>query len=111
MEKNKMPLEQRAKQFMPFSALSGLDAALKAKEREMGLTDKPSLSEEREDEINALLLGLEAGDRVIIDYFRNGESVSVEGEIERIGCSEIVVKGVFVKIKDVLAVRLVHKSY
>ena len=35
----KMPLEQRAKQFIPFSALSGLEAALKAKEREMGLAD------------------------------------------------------------------------
>ena len=106
-----MTLEQRAKQFMPFSALSGLDAALKAKEREMGLTDKPSLSEDREDEINALLLGLEAGDRVIIDYYRDGESASLEGEIERISYGEIVVKGVFVKISDVLAVRLVHKSY
>ncbi len=109
MERRKISLEQRAKQFMPFSALAGLEAALKAKEREMGLTDKPLLSEERENEINSLLVGLEAGDGVIIDYFRDGETASVEGEIERIGCGEITVNGVCVKVEDVLEVRLVQK--
>lgn len=31
----KMPVSQRAKQFMPFAAVTGLDAALHAKEQEM----------------------------------------------------------------------------
>ncbi|MDO4176141.1 MAG: hypothetical protein Q4D99_01520 [Bacillota bacterium] len=40
MEKNKkerpkMPVSQRAKQFMPFAAVTGLEKALKAKEEEM----------------------------------------------------------------------------
>jgi hypothetical protein len=30
----KMPVSQRAKQFMPFNAVVGLDAALREKERE-----------------------------------------------------------------------------
>lgn len=30
----KMPVRQRAKQFMPFNAVVGLDAALREKERE-----------------------------------------------------------------------------
>ena len=109
MERSKMSLEQRAKQFMPFAALTGLETALRAKEREMGLTEKPSLSEEREDEINSLLVGLEAGDCAVIDYFREGETASVEGEIERIGYGVITVNGVCVKVEDVLEVRLVQK--
>lgn len=31
----KMPIEQRAKQFMPFSALNGLDEAMRRKEWEI----------------------------------------------------------------------------
>ena len=97
-----MPIAHRAKQFMPFSALTGLEAALKAKEREMGLIEKPELSEEMADEINSVLVGLEAGDRVEIDYFRDGEILSVNGEIEKIGGGEIVVEGVCVKVEDII---------
>ena len=32
---NKMPMSQRAKQFMPFAALKGLDEALRRKEWEV----------------------------------------------------------------------------
>ena len=102
MERPKMPIAHRAKQFMPFSALTGLEAALKAKEREMGLIEKPELSEEMADEINSVLVGLEAGDRVEIDYFRDGEILSVNGEIEKIGGGEIVVEGVCVKVEDII---------
>ena len=34
-ERPRMPLGQRAKQFMPFKAVSGLDEALRRKEAEM----------------------------------------------------------------------------
>lgn len=33
--KNKMPISERAKQFMPFSALKGLDEAIAKKEEEL----------------------------------------------------------------------------
>ncbi len=97
-----MPIAHRAKQFMPFSALTGLEAALKEKEREMGLIEKPELSEEMADEINGVLAGLEAGDRVEIDYFRDGEILSVMGEIEKIGRGGITVEGVCVKVDDII---------
>lgn len=102
----KMPLSQRAKQFMPFSALTGFEEALRAKEREMGLIDKPELSDEAEAEINNVLVGLEAGDQVMIDYFQDGEIISVKGEIEKIGGGEITVDDVCVKVDDVLEVRV-----
>ena len=97
-----MPLSQRAKQFMPFSVLTGLEDALRAKEREMGLIDKPELSDEAEAEINDILVGLEAGDQVEIDYFRDGEIICVKGEIEKIGGGKITVDGVHIKINDII---------
>ena len=36
--KNKMPIEERAKQFMPFAALRGLPDALAAKEKVLVLS-------------------------------------------------------------------------
>ena len=42
----KMPVEQRAKQFMPFAAVTGLDEAIKRVELEFEMRDRRELSEE-----------------------------------------------------------------
>lgn len=48
--RNKMPIEERAKQFMPFAALKGLPEALAAKERQiMAEADRHSLPPAQED--------------------------------------------------------------
>lgn len=45
-----MPIEERAKQFMPFAALKGLPEALAAKERQiMAEADRHSLPPAQED--------------------------------------------------------------
>ena len=42
-----MPVSERAKQFMPFKAVSGLDEALERKRIELGVTEKQSIEEKR----------------------------------------------------------------
>jgi len=42
----KMPVEQRAKQFMPFAAVTGLDEAIRRVEHEFEMNDRRDLSEE-----------------------------------------------------------------
>ena len=42
----KMPVAQRAKQFMPFAAVTGLDEAIKRVELEFEMSDKRVLSQE-----------------------------------------------------------------
>lgn len=37
--REKMPISERAKQFMPFAALKGLPEALEKKERELGVVE------------------------------------------------------------------------
>lgn len=86
----KMPVSQRAKQFMPFDALPGFRDALKRKEFEMGLTSKKSLSEESQESINDTLEALRPDDIVRIVYFREEDSfdggayVSVKGKVMRL---------------------------
>ena len=65
----KMPVSQRAKQFMPFDAVSGLQQALRAKEHEMGLISRSELSDETRESINVELTKLESGDFVSVTYF------------------------------------------
>lgn len=47
MDRDTMPVEQRAKQFMPFAAVVGLEEALRIKEAEITELYKPEYSIER----------------------------------------------------------------
>ena len=80
--KTKMSVADRAKQFAPFSALKGLDEALRQKERVF--VEKPELSDEAAEEISRKLMELSVGMRVCAVYYSDGECVSVEGIVTRI---------------------------
>ena len=79
--RSKMPIEERAKQFSPFAAVTGLDKALARKEREMGLEGKRELAEDAAEELNRVLLSLKEGDPVKICYYDEGEYLTVTGSI------------------------------
>ena len=67
--RNRMPVSERAKQFAPFSALTGLDNALAKKERELLYEEKKLLSEESIMSINKVLSRVEKGSEVKIEYY------------------------------------------
>lgn len=77
----KMPAAERAKQFMPFAAVKGLNEALAKKERELGMVRKMELSQEMTEELNAKLILLQKGDFVTVSYFYGGEYRSISGEV------------------------------
>ncbi|MBQ5430126.1 MAG: hypothetical protein IIU28_00580 [Lachnospiraceae bacterium] len=52
---SKMPNAQRAKQFLPFAAVRGLDIALQKAEESLTMIERPDLSEETREQINATL--------------------------------------------------------
>lgn len=68
----KMPVSERAKQFSSFKALSGLDAALEKKRRELGWLDRKTLSEDDEAKINSVLCELKKGDKVRLEVYVGG---------------------------------------
>ena len=57
----------RAKQFMPFDALKGLQEALRSKEIEY--EEKREISEEEQEKISAQLCLLDMGDNIKIKYY------------------------------------------
>ncbi len=75
--KTKMSTADRAKQFAPFSALKGLDEALRQKERVF--VEKPEFSDEAAEELSQKLAQICVGMRVNVVYYSDGEYVSAEG--------------------------------
>ena len=73
----KMSAADRAKQFMPFSALKGLDEALRMKEKI--IVEKKELSEDTVEQISAILSSIGRGNLVEVVFFDDGEYISVEG--------------------------------
>lgn len=95
-ERRKMPIEERAKQFAPFSPLRGLHEALKQMERVV--VPKAELSEERAEELNRMLLHIETGDMVTAVYYSEGEYVKVTGKVARLNIDEKFLQVVDTKI-------------
>lgn len=81
VEREKMTREKRAKQFLPFSAVSGLEEALERKRKEIEREDRVFISEEKEREINDTLISLEKNDRVRIKYYNGIKYETKEGVV------------------------------
>lgn len=73
---------ERAKQFMAFDALKGLQEALREKERE--LEDRKFLSEESSAELDIQLHRVRKGSKVEIEYYKNRQYVNICGDITSI---------------------------
>ena len=88
-------MENRAKQFMPFSALKGYEEALRAKEK---IVSKVELSEEKKEELNRKLLQVCKNDMVTVVYFCKDEYLQMEGRFSRIDKDMKILKVVNTKI-------------
>ena len=77
--KQKMPVSERAKQFMPFSALKGLYEALLEKEKV--IVPKPELSEEKAEEIDQKLHQIQIGKIITAVYYDGGEYLKITGMV------------------------------
>lgn len=94
--KNKMPVSDRAKQFMPFSALRGLEEALTAKEHIS--VPKAELSEERAMELDSQMHLLEKGKIATVIYFHRDEYIKITGMVSRIDETSRILQIVNTKI-------------
>lgn len=74
-----MPIQNRAKQFMPFSALTGLSEALAAKEKIT--VDKPLLTDDSTRELDYMLQRLKQGNIITVTYYYNGAYRKLTGII------------------------------
>lgn len=91
-----MPREERAKQFMPFSALKGFHEALREKERIT--VSRMELSDEMKEDLDRTLRALQIADIVTVVYFQRDEYVKITGMVSRIDLESKVLKIVNTKI-------------
>lgn len=85
-----MPISERAKQFAPFSALTGLEEALARKEAEHSRRERIEIGTDGSDDINRKLSELYVGDFAEITYYSGGHYKNIRGEILAIDCGKKV---------------------
>lgn len=76
--------QERAKQFMPFDALKGLQEALRVREERRSRVEKRTLSEDMEDELSRILQRIQRHSRVRLTFFKNGHYIDLEGDVSNI---------------------------
>ena len=96
MARQKMSLDKRAAQFLPFQAVKGLDEALLAKEKIV--VEKIQLSEESLKELDLKMHKVKKGSMVTVIYFHKGEYLKVTGLVARIDETSRVLQIVNTKI-------------
>lgn len=93
---HKMSIEERAKQFAPFAALTGFEEALRAKEKI--LVDKVELSEEMYEELDKKMHLIKKGQLATVIYFCKGEYIKISGMVARIDESSRILQIVNTRI-------------
>lgn len=93
-QRAKMPASQRAKQFMPFAAVKGLEKAIAEQEQQLNHLEQIELDEELTLTINHELNHLEKGDKVSVCYYKAGQYHTLKDAVEQID----IVRG-FVRIR------------
>lgn len=102
-----MPISERAKQFAPFAAVGGLDAALAKKEKEHSRKARIEIMEDEAAGINAKLSELYVGEFAEIIYYNRGHYVTVSGEVQLIDVRRrlLVIDGREVHFKDLYSIK------
>ena len=88
-----MNREERAKQFMPFDALKGLQEELRIREERRTRVTKKTISEEQIERISAVLAKIRQGSQIEITFYDRGHYLTIEGY-----ASEIDIIYAYIKI-------------
>ena len=83
-QRAKMPASQRAKQFMPFAAVKGLEKAILEQNQLLKRTERIEIGEEQAQKINRELNHLEKGKNVSVKVYCDGRYHTIQGVVERI---------------------------
>ena len=92
-----MPVSERAKQFMPFAAVKGLEEALAAKEKIK--VPKRELSEEMTGKLDQTLQSLKRGQLVTVIYYQEEEYLQLTGLVAKLDVYHGYLQIVTTKIK------------
>lgn len=101
----KMDRSNRAKQFMPFDALTGFREALREKERI--LVEQKELSEERKVALNDTLRRIRKMDVVTVTYFEAGEYLQLTGVVTKVDAyaGQLQVVNTLISFEDMIDIQ------
>ena len=96
--------DNRAKQFLPFEALNGLNNALKEKEKI--LVEKKELSEEVQEELSRKINSLEIGDKIKVVHYKNKQYKIDCGHLKQINRIQrfIIVDKIKISIENIFRI-------
>ena len=77
--KNPMPIAERAKQFLPFAAVKGLNEALEKKEKVMA--KRIDMTDERALMLDETLRDMKQGDWIEVTYYERDRYVIASGQV------------------------------
>lgn len=99
-----MNRKDRAKQFMAFDALKGLQEELRKKEEE--LEQKRELSENTLEELEKKINSIDVGNIVKINYYNRNKYIEIQGELKEIDYikKNIKVNEKIIKINDIVEI-------
>ena len=104
----KMPPSQRAKQFAPFDALTGLRQALKEKEKIR--VPRREISEDMEEEINRELKSLEIGKIITIIWYNEIEQnyIQLTGEVKNVNAQKryLQIEAIYIYFDDIYFIQI-----
>jgi len=108
--RQKMSMDKRAAQFLPFQAVKGLDEALLAKEKIK--VPKIELSDEMAEELDKKMHNIKKGLILTCVYFNKGEYLQVTGMVARFDEVARILQIVNTKIKfdDILDIEFEENS-
>ena len=94
--RQKMSMDKRAAQFLPFQAVKGLDEALLAKEKIK--VPKIELSDEMAEELDKKMHNIKKGSIITCIYFCKGEYLKMTGMVARFDEVARILRNVNTKI-------------
>lgn len=77
-----MTVGDRAKQFAPFAALTGLTQTFQKKEKIV--VPRPDLSEESLEELDRAIRTIKRGDMATAVYYQKGECIKITGMVAKV---------------------------
>ena len=104
---HKMPISDRAKQFAPFAAVSGLDTLIKQKQDELYNEERRTLFEDSINEIETSLRSIAPGDELTITYYCRNRYVTEQGILESIDeySQQLVFNGNTILFSDLYSIQ------
>ena len=104
-----MTRQERAKQFLPFDAMKGLQEALRDREEKLSRVGRRELSEEDMQDLSLEVMRLHNGDLIRVLYYSSFHEIEKKGMLEKVDMTGryIILAGERIFLDDIYKIELI----